>query len=83
MLEAIGDYFSSTGIRVGMKAAGGIRNAKEAIRYLVVLNETLGSMWMSPEWFRFGASTLLNDVLMQVRWLKTGRYQSGDYFTKD
>jgi deoxyribose-phosphate aldolase len=66
-----------------MKAAGGIRTAKEAIRFLVVVNETMGSMWMSPERFRFGASTLLNDVLMQIRWLKTGRYQSADYFTKD
>jgi deoxyribose-phosphate aldolase len=83
MFEAIRDFYAATGVQVGMKPAGGIRTAKEAIRYLVVLNETLGSHWMTPYWFRFGASTLLNDVLMQIRWLKTGRYQSGDYFTKD
>lgn len=83
MLEAIRDFYLETGIQVGMKPAGGIRTSKEAIRFLVVLNETLGSQWMHPDWFRFGASTLLNDVLMQIRWLKTGRYQSGDYFTKD
>ncbi|HEX2421254.1 MAG TPA: deoxyribose-phosphate aldolase [Acidimicrobiia bacterium] len=83
MLEAIRDFYLTTGVQVGMKPAGGIRTAKDAIRYLVVLNETLGSAWMTPDWFRFGASTLLNDVLMQVRWLKTGRYQSADYFTKD
>ncbi|HKX74561.1 MAG TPA: deoxyribose-phosphate aldolase [Acidimicrobiia bacterium] len=83
MLEAIRDFYMSVGVQVGMKPAGGIRTAKEAIRFLVVLNETLGSAWMHPDWFRFGASTLLNDVLMQIRWLKTGRYQSGDYFTKD
>jgi deoxyribose-phosphate aldolase len=83
MLEAIRDFYAATGVKIGMKPAGGIRTAKDAIRYLVVLNETLGSAWMTPDWFRFGASTLLNDVLMQVRWLKTGRYQSADYFTKD
>ena len=66
-----------------MKPAGGIRTAKDAIRYLVVLSETLGPAWMTPVWFRFGASSLLNDVLMQVRWLETGRYQSPDYFTND
>lgn len=83
MLESIRDFYFATGIQVGMKPAGGIRTAKDAVRYLVVLNETLGSAWMTPDWFRFGASSLLNDVLMQIRWLKTGRYQSGDYFTKD
>ena len=83
MLEAIRDFYLATSVQVGMKPAGGIRTAKDAIRYLVVLNETLGSAWMTPDWFRFGASTLLNDVLMQIRWLKTGRYQSADYFTKD
>jgi deoxyribose-phosphate aldolase len=83
MLEAIRDFHQAFGVEVGMKPAGGIRTAKEAIRYLVVLNETLGSAWMGPERFRFGASTLLNDVLMQIRWVKTGRYQSADYFTKD
>lgn len=83
MLEAIRDFRAATGVQVGMKPAGGIRTAKEAISYLVVLNETLGSEWMTPAWFRFGASSLLNDVLMQIRWLQTGRYQSADYFTKD
>lgn len=83
MLEAIRDFRAATGVKVGMKPAGGIRTAKDAIRYLVVLNETLGSEWMNPDWFRFGASSLLNDVLMQIRWLETGRYQSADYFTKD
>ena len=83
MLEAIRDFYLATGVQVGMKTAGGIRTSKDAIRYLVVLNETLGSAWMTPDWYRFGASTLLNDVLMQIRWLKTGRYQSADYFTKD
>lgn len=83
MLEAIRDFRAATGVKVGMKPAGGIRTAKDAIRYLVVLNETLGSEWMSPDWFRFGASSLLNDVLMQIRWLETGRYQSADYFTND
>jgi deoxyribose-phosphate aldolase len=83
MLEAIRDYRHLTGAQVGMKPAGGIRTSKEAIRFLVVLNETLGRDWMSPDWFRFGASSLLNDLLMQVRYLRTGRYQSPDYFTKD
>jgi len=83
MLEAIRDFQDATGVMVGMKPAGGIRTAKDAIRYLVVLNETLGEPWMTPDWFRYGASTLLNDVLMQIRWLETGRYQSLDYFTKD
>jgi deoxyribose-phosphate aldolase len=83
MLEAIRDYRHLTGVQVGMKPAGGIRTSKEAIRFLVVLNETLGREWMSPDWFRFGASSLLNDLLMQIRYLRTGRYQSPDYFTKD
>ncbi|MGA7097027.1 MAG: deoxyribose-phosphate aldolase [Acidimicrobiia bacterium] len=83
MLEAIRDFMDATEVKVGMKPAGGIRTSKDAIKYLVVLNETLGEGWMTPEWFRFGASSLLNDVLMQIRWLETGRYQSADYFTKD
>ncbi len=83
MLEAIRDFQEATGVQVGMKPAGGIRTSKDAIKYLVVLNETLGTDWMTPDWFRFGASTLLNDVLMQIRWLETGRYWSSDYFTKD
>ena len=82
MLEAIRDFYAMTGRAVGMKPAGGISTAKQAIRWLVVLNETLGADWMTPERFRFGASSLLNDLLMQIRWLQTGRYQSADYFTR-
>ena len=83
MLEAIRDFQAMTGISIGMKPAGGIRTAKDAIRYLVLLYETLGREWMTPTMFRFGASSLLNDLLMQIRWLRDGRYQSPDYFTKD
>ncbi len=83
MLEAIRDFFAQTGRAVGMKPAGGIRTSKEAIAYLTVLYETLGPDWMTPDRFRFGASTLLNDVLMQIRKERTGRYSGGDYFTLD
>jgi deoxyribose-phosphate aldolase len=83
MLEAIRDFEKATGRAVGMKPAGGIRNAKEAVQYLVVLYETLGPRWMTPERFRFGASTLLNDVLMQIEKERTGRYQDPDHFTID
>jgi deoxyribose-phosphate aldolase len=83
MLEAIRDFHAQTGRAVGMKPAGGIRTAKEAIAYLTVLYETLGPDWMTPDRFRFGASSLLNDVLMQVRKERTGRYAGGDYFTID
>ncbi len=83
MLEAIRDVHDETGRMVGMKPAGGIRAAKQAIQYLVVLYETLGAAWMTPELFRFGASSLLNDVLMQIRTQKSGVYQSLDYFTVD
>ncbi|HEX5695958.1 MAG TPA: deoxyribose-phosphate aldolase [Acidimicrobiia bacterium] len=83
MLEAIRDFHDTTGVMVGMKPAGGIRTSKDAMKYLVVLNETLGEAWMTPDWFRFGASSLLNDVLMQIRFQETGRYSSPDYFTKD
>jgi deoxyribose-phosphate aldolase len=83
MLEAIRDFHRRTGRMVGMKPAGGIRTAKDAIQYLVVLYETLGPRWMTPDWFRFGASTLLNDVLMQLRKQRTGAYQGPDYFTVD
>jgi deoxyribose-phosphate aldolase len=83
MLEAIRDFERTTGRVVGMKPAGGIRTAKEAIQYLVVLYETLGPRWMTPERFRFGASTLLNDVLMQIEKERTGRYQGPDHFTVD
>jgi deoxyribose-phosphate aldolase len=83
MLEAIRDFHRVTGHAVGMKPAGGIRTAKQAIQYLVVLYETLGPAWMTPERFRFGASSLLNDVLMQVEKERTGRYQGPDHFTLD
>ncbi len=83
MLEAIRDVHEETGRQVGMKPAGGIRTAKQAIQYLVVLHETLGADWLTPDLFRFGASSLLNDVLMQIRKQKTGAYQSPDYFTLD
>ena len=77
------DVHAETGRIVGIKPAGGIRQSKQAVQYLVVLYETLGVQWMTPDLFRFGASTLLNDVLMQIRKERTGRYQSGDYFTID
>lgn len=83
MLQAIRDYYYETGRMVGMKPAGGISNAKLAIHYLVMLRETLGNAWMTPEWFRFGASSLANDVLMQIVKQQTGVYQSADYFSKD
>jgi deoxyribose-phosphate aldolase len=83
MLEAIRDVYEETGRRVGMKPAGGIRQAKQAVQYLVQLHETLGPEWLTPDLYRLGASTLLNDVLMQIRKEKTGRYQSPDYFTVD
>jgi deoxyribose-phosphate aldolase len=83
MLEAIRDVYDETGRKVGMKPAGGIRQAKQAVQYLVQLHETLGVEWLTPDLYRLGASTLLNDVLMQIRKEKTGRYQSPDYFTVD
>lgn len=83
MLEAIRDYYYATGKKIGMKPAGGIRTAKQSLQYLVVVNETLGDAWLTPDLFRFGASTLLNDVLMQLTKQQTGRYQADDYFTKD
>ncbi|MEO1202067.1 MAG: deoxyribose-phosphate aldolase [Pseudomonadota bacterium] len=83
MLQAIRDYYRETGRMVGMKPAGGISSAKLAIHYLVMLRETLGNAWMTPEWFRFGASSLANDVLMQLMKQATGMYQSPDYFSKD
>jgi deoxyribose-phosphate aldolase len=81
MLEAIRDFYYDTGRRIGMKPAGGIRTAKEALAYLVMLAETLGDDWMTPELFRFGASTLANDVLMQIVKQADGSYQSADYFS--
>ena len=83
MLEAIRDVEAETGRAVGMKPAGGVRHAKLAIQHLCVLHETLGREWLTPERFRFGASSLVNDVLMQIRKQKTGVYQSPDYFTVD
>ena len=83
MLEAIRDVYEETGRKIGMKPAGGIRYSKQAVQYLVLLHETLGTEWLTPDLFRFGASSLLNDVLMQIRKEKTGRYQNPDYFTID
>ena len=83
MLEAIRDYYYKTGKMVGMKPAGGISKAKLALHYLVMVKETLGNAWMTPTWFRFGASSLANDVLMQLSKQKTGNYQSLDYFSLD
>ncbi len=83
MLEAIRDVHSETGRKVGMKPAGGVRSAKNAIQYLVQVHETLGPEWLTPDLYRIGASSLLNDVLMQLRKQKTGVYQGKDYFTVD
>ena len=83
MLEAVRDYREMTGQMVGVKPAGGIRSSKEAIRYLVMVNEVAGADWLDPDWFRFGASTLLNDLLMQRTKMRTGRYSGPDYFTLD
>ena len=83
MLQAIRDYYFETGRMVGMKPAGGISKAKLAVHYLVMLRETLGNAWMTPVWFRFGASSLANDVLMQLEKQATGIYQSADYFSID
>lgn len=83
MLEAVRDFFQETGRAVGVKAAGGIRTSKEALQYLVLVKETVGERWLTPDLFRFGASTLLNDVLMQLAKERTGRYQNEDHFSKD
>jgi deoxyribose-phosphate aldolase len=83
MLEAIRDYYLKTGRMVGMKPAGGIRKAKEALQYLVLVKETLGAEWLTPNWFRFGASSLTNDLLMQIIKQETGIYQSINYFSND
>jgi len=83
MLEAIRDFYYKTGKKIAMKPAGGISKAKLALHYLVMLNEVLGEDWMNNEWFRFGASSLANDILMQLMKQKTGLYQSGDYFSND
>lgn len=83
MLEAIRDFKLKTGIMVGMKPAGGISNSKLALHNLVMVNEVLGGEWLTNEWFRFGASSLANDVLMQIMKAETGAYQSSDYFSID
>ncbi|HEV2089186.1 MAG TPA: deoxyribose-phosphate aldolase [Cryptosporangiaceae bacterium] len=83
MLEAVRDFRDATGRQVGMKAAGGIRSAKDAVRYLVMVNEVCGEGWLDPDWFRFGASSLLNDLLMQRMKMATGRYTGSDYVTLD
>ena len=83
MLEAIRDFHQRTGQMVGFKPAGGVRTAKQAIQYLVLVNETLGQEWLTPQWLRIGASSLLNDCLMQLAKERTGRYQSADYFSND
>jgi len=83
MMEAIREFHHETGRGVGFKAAGGVRTSKLAIQYLTILYETLGTGWMTPDRFRIGASSLLNDVLMQIDKERTGRYQGGDYFTID
>lgn len=83
MLEAIRDFMDETGIMVGMKPAGGISNSKLALHNLVMVNEVLGAEWLNNEWFRFGASSLANDVLMQIMKAETGNYQSADYFSID
>ena len=81
MLEAIREFFFATGVRIGMKPAGGIRTAKQALHYLVMVKETLGDDWLNPEMFRFGASTLANDILRQIVKGVDGCYQSDDYFS--
>ncbi len=83
MLEAARDFHGQTGVAVGVKVAGGVRKAKQAIQYLTLVHETLGADWMTPDRFRIGASTLANDVLMQIDKERTGRYQGPDYFTID
>ena len=83
MLEAIRDHYYETGKKIGMKPAGGISKSKLALHYLALVKEILGEDWLTPELFRFGASSLANDVLMQIGKLRSGRYQSADYFSKD
>jgi len=83
MLEAVRDYYEMTGIRIGVKAAGGIRTTKDAIKQLVLVNETVGSEWLSPTLFRIGASALLNDLLLQRMKMRTGHYASANYVTVD
>jgi len=83
MLEAVRDFADQTGTRIGVKAAGGIKTSKDAIRYLVMVNETVGEGWLNPDMFRFGASSLLNDLLMQRQRMRDGHYSGPDYVTID
>jgi len=83
MLEAVRDWLSLTGRQIGVKPAGGIRTAKDALKYLVMVSEVAGDAWLDPDWFRFGATTLLNDVLLQRQKLTTGHYSGPDYVTLD
>jgi len=83
MLQAVADFRAATGRMVGVKAAGGIRTSKDAIRYLVLVNETAGPDWLDPDWFRIGASSLLNDVLLQRRRRRSGVYEGHDHVTID
>jgi deoxyribose-phosphate aldolase len=83
MLQAIRDYYDETGKMIGMKPAGGISNAKLALHNLVMVKEVLGQEWLNNKWFRFGASSLANDVLMQILKTDSGVYQSSNYFTLD
>ena len=83
MLEAVRDWYRTTGRRIGVKPAGGIRTSKDAIRYLVMVNEVCGPAWLTPDLFRFGASSLLNDLLLQRQRMRTGHYSGADYVTID
>jgi deoxyribose-phosphate aldolase len=83
MLEAVRDFFAMTDKRIGVKPAGGIRTTKDAIKQLVLVNETAGPEWLSPDLFRIGASALLNDLLLQRMKLRNGRYSSANYVTVD
>jgi deoxyribose-phosphate aldolase len=83
MLEAVRDFRAQTGTQIGVKPAGGIRTTKDAMKHLVLVNETAGPDWLSPDWFRFGASSLLNDLLLQRQKLRTGHYSGPDYVTVD
>jgi deoxyribose-phosphate aldolase len=83
MLQAIWDHYQKTGVQVGMKPAGGISDSKTALHYLMMVKEILGNEWLSNKWFRFGASRLANDVLMQIAKHEEGIYQSANYFSKD
>ena len=83
MLEAVRDFRLATGRQIGVKPAGGIRTTKDAVRHLVLINETVGSDWLSADWFRFGASSLLGDLLLQRQKLRTGHYSGPDHVSVD